>query len=128
MSFSDPGFLFSSRATDSERLAAQMEAERRMEAARAAYRRATWVVVLAMIYLALPSGLEVWHWHVVAGAGLLVLVFGIVMAMNGAVKNALISLLFAGLILPGWVLMAPKVISTAREQSLIILREWQRVF
>jgi hypothetical protein len=44
------------------------------------------------------------------------------------VKNALISLLFAGLILPGWVLMAPKVISTAREQSLIILREWQRVF
>jgi hypothetical protein len=31
-------------------------------------------------------------------------------------------------ILPGWVLMAPKVISTAFEQSLIILREWQRVF
>lgn len=128
MSFNDPGFLFSNRPTDNERLAAQLQAERRVEAARAGYRRATWVVVLAMIYLALPSGLEVWHWHVVAGAGLLVLVFGIVMAVNGALKNALISLLFAGLILPGWVLMAPKVISVAREQSLIILREWQRVF
>jgi hypothetical protein len=53
---------------------------------------------------------------------------GVVMALNGAVKNALISLLFAAVILPGWVLMSPKVISTAREQSLIILREWQRVF
>ena len=128
MSFSDPGFLFSNRATDSERLAAQLEAERRDQVARAAYRRATWVVVLTMIYLALPIGLEVWHWHVVAGAGLLILLLGVVMAMNGAVKNALISLLFAAVILPGWVLMSPKVISTAREQSLIILREWQRVF
>lgn len=128
MSFSDPGFLFSSRATDSERFAAQLEAERRMQAAQVAYRRATWVVVLAMIYLAIPAGLEAWHWHVVAGAGLLVLLFGVVMALNGAVKNALVSLLFAAVILPGWVLMAPKVISIAREQSLIILREWQRVF
>ncbi|MBV6501464.1 MAG: hypothetical protein CJBNEKGG_03976 [Prosthecobacter sp.] len=128
MSFSDPGFLFSSRPTDNERLAARLEAERRVEAACAGYRRATWVVVLTMIYLALPTGLDAWHWHVVAGAGVLVLTFGIVMALNGAVKNALISLLFAAVILPGWVLMAPKVISTAREQSLIILREWQRVF
>jgi hypothetical protein len=128
MSFSDPGFLFSNRATDSERLAAQLEAERRSDAARAAYRRATWVVVLTMIYLPLPMGLEAWHWHVVAGAGLLVLLFGVVMALNGAVKNALVSLLFAAVILPGWVMMHPKVISTAREQSLIILREWQRVF
>lgn len=128
MSFSDPGFLFSSRATDNERLAAQLEAERRRDAAQAAYRRATWVVVLTMIYLALPIGLEAWHWHVVAGAGFLVLLFGVLMVLNGAVKNGLISLLFAAVILPGWVLMSPKVISTAREQSLIILREWQRVF
>jgi len=128
MSFSDPGFLFSNRPTDSERLAAQLEAERRVEAARAGYRRATWVVVLSMIYLALPIGLDAWRWHVVAGAGLLVILFGIVMAVNGALKNALISLLFAAVILPGWVLIAPKVISIAREQSLIIFREWQRVF
>ena len=85
-------------------------------------------MVLAMIYLALPIGLEAWHWHVVAGAGFLVLLFGVLMALNGAVNNALISLPFAAVILPGWVLMAPKVISIAREQSLIILREWQRVF
>lgn len=127
MSFNDPSFLIAHRPSDHERQAAKRAEEDRREAAGHAYRRASWIIALAMIYLAIPSGLEKWHWHVVAGAGLLVVILGIVMAVKGAVKNALLSLLFAGVILPGWVKAAPHVVRVAKEQVQVIVGEWRRI-
>ncbi len=127
MSFSDPSFLISSRPTDQERQAAKRAEEERREAAARAYRRASWVISLTMIYLALPLGFNAWHWHVVAGAGLLVVALGIFMAMKGARNHALLSLLFAAVILPGWVKIAPTVVKVARAQIDVIVQEWKRV-
>jgi hypothetical protein len=128
MSFSDPSFLISHRPTDQERHAAKMAAQERWESAQRAYQRASWLTALTMIYIALPLGLEKWHWHVVGGAGLLLVILGSAMAVKGAGKNALLSLLFAAVILPTWVKMAPTVLQSARQQVQVILSEWSRVF
>lgn len=127
MSFNDPGFLFSNRPTDRERDAEKAAWERRREIARSCYQRATWLVVLTMVFVALPLGLEKWHWHVVFGAAVVITILGVVMMVKGAVKNGLISFVFAAVILPGWIYAAPTVIKVAREQYAIIAKEWERV-
>lgn len=127
MSFSDPSFLLSTRDGNRERQAAKMEAEERWESARRAYRRASWITALTMTYLAVPSGLEKWHWHVAGAAGLLIVILGVVMAVKGAVKNALLCLLFAAVILPGWVKMAPIFVRVAGEQARVVVDQWRGV-
>jgi len=49
------------------------------------------------------------------------------MMVKGAVKNGLISFVFAAVILPGWIYAAPSVIKVVREQYAIIAKEWERV-
>ena len=127
MSFNDPGFLFSNRPTDRERAAELAYWERRQQIAQSCYKRATWLVVLTMLFVALPTGLEKWHWHVVFGAAAVITILGVVMMVKGAVKNGLISFVFAAVILPGWIFVAPTVIKVAREQYTIIAKEWERV-
>ena len=127
MSFSDPGFLFSNRPTDNEREAERRAQEYLRQQVLRYYRRATWIVVLTLIFIALPTGLERWHWQVALGAGGSILGLAVLMAVKGAVKNALISLLFAAVILPAWVKMHPDVLRVAREQAQVIWKEWQRV-
>ncbi len=127
MSFSDPSFLISSRPTDQERQATKLAEEKRRESAARAYRQASWVISLTMIYLALPLGLSAWHWHVVACAGSLLVVLGAFMALRGAKGHALLSLLFASLILPSWVKMAPWAVRAARGPIEVIIQEWKRV-
>lgn len=127
MSFNDPGFLFSNRPTDRERDAEKAAWERRREIARSCYKWATWLVVLTMVFVALPTGLEKWHWQVVYGAASVITILGVVMMVKGAVKNGLISFVFAAVILPGWIFVAPSVIKVVREQYAIIAKEWERV-
>jgi len=127
MSFNDPGFLFSNRPTDNEREAERRAQEYLRQQVQRYYRLATWMVVLTLNFIALPTGLEKWHWQVVIGAGSIILVLAVLMAMKGAVKNALISLLFAAVILPAWVNLHPDVLRVAREQAKVIWKDWQRV-
>lgn len=127
MSFNDPGFLFSNRPTDRERDAERAVWERRRMVAQSCYRQATWLVVLTMAFVALPTGLEKWRWQVVGGAAVVITILGVIMMVKGAVKNGLLGLLFAWGILPGWVYAAPSVIQVAREQCQIIAKEWERV-
>lgn len=127
MSFSDPSFLISSRPTDQERQAAKQAEEKRRQSSARAYRQASWVISLTMIYLALPLELDAWHWHVVIGAGSLLMLLGMVMAVNGDRNHALLSLLFALLILPNWVKLAPLVVKAAHAQIEVIIQEWKRV-
>lgn len=127
MSFSDPGFLFSNRPTDNEREAERRLLARLAEQVQRYYRIATWIVVLTMIFIALPSGLEKWHWQVVLGAGALIFVLAVIMGVKGAVKNAVISVCFAFVILPGWVKLHSDVLRVAREQVQVIWKDWQRI-
>ncbi len=127
MSYNDPGFLFNNRQTDNEREAERREWEHRQEVAKRSYNRATLLVVLTMVFVAAPTGLEKWHWHVVIGVGAVVAILAIVMMTKGAVKNALISLLFAGIILPGWIKVAPKAVAVASEQIQHLVKQWKQV-
>lgn len=127
MSFSDPGFLFSNRPTDRERDAERAAWERRREIAQSCYKWATFLVVAVMIFVAAPLGLAKWHWHAVLGAAGVITILAVVMMVKGAVKNGLISLLFAWGILPGWIYAAPTVLKIVHEQYLIIAKEWARV-
>ncbi len=129
MSFSDPGFLFSSRLTDNEREAERRAWEQRREEALRAYRRASWLVAVTMLFIALPTGLEKWHWHAVGVAGICILALAVVMFLRGAVKNGLLALLFAAVILPMWVKTSATVVTVACEQVQVIMNEWKkRVF
>jgi hypothetical protein len=127
MSFNDPGFLFNNRQTDNEREAERREWEHRKEVAKRCYSRATWLVLLTMVFVAAPTGLEKWHWHVVIAVGGLIAILALIMIMKGAVKNAMISLLFASIILPGWITAAPKVVAITREQVGIVVKQWKQV-
>jgi hypothetical protein len=127
MSFNDPGFLFNNRQTDNEREAERREWERRQDVARRSYVKANWLVVLTMVFIAAPTGLEKWHWHVVIGAGGLIAILALIMMMKGAVKNALISMLFASIILPGWIIAAPKVTAAASELVGMVVKQWKQV-
>lgn len=127
MSFSDPGFLFSNRPTDSEREAERRAQEYLRQQVQRYYRLATWIVVLTMIFIVLPTGLDKWHWQVVMAAGGAILILAVMMIIKGAVKNALISVLFAAVILPAWVKIHPDVLRVAREQLELIRKDWQRV-
>jgi hypothetical protein len=71
--------------------------------------------------------LEKWHWHVVIAVGGLIAILALIMIMKGAVKNAMISLLFASIILPGWITAAPKVVAITREQVGIVVKQWKQV-
>ena len=128
MSYNDPGFLVNNRRTANEREADRLEWEYRREVARGHYRRATWLVVLAMIFIAVPTGLQQWNWHVVIGVGAIIAILAILMMIKGAVQNAFISLLFAGAILPIWVKAAPTVIKVVGDQASVIIKEWKRVW
>lgn len=127
MSYNDPGFLFNNRTTANEREAEKLEWEYRREVARGHYRRANWLVVLAMIFVAAPTGLQQWNWHVVIGAGVVIAILAILMMIKGAVQNAVISLLFACVILPVWVKAAPAVVKVVGDQANVIIKEWKRV-
>lgn len=127
MSFNDPSFLLNNRRTANEREAEKLEWEYRQAQARSYYRWATTLVVLTMIYIALPLKLEHWHWHVVIGSAALITILAIMMMVKGAMQNALISLLFAAAILPGWVKVYPKVLQVAGDQISIIVKEWKRI-
>ena len=127
MSFNDPGFLFNNRATDNEREAERLEWEHRKALSQRYYSRATWLVVLTMLFVAVPTGLEQWHWHVVIGAGVLIGVLALMMMFKGARQKALISLLFAAVILPGWIKVAPSVAKVVCDQTAVIVKEWQRI-
>jgi hypothetical protein len=127
MSFNDPGFLFSSRPTDREREAERQAWEAEREYVRRCYKRATWLVVLTMIFIASPTGLDQWHWHVVITAACLISLLGILMLWKRALTNGLICLIFAWGILPAWIYLAPKVLIIAKDQYQIIAKEWERV-
>lgn len=127
MSYNDPGFLFNNRQTDNEREAERREWEYRREVAGRCYNRATLLVVLTMIFVAAPTGFEKWHWHVVTAVGAVVAILAVIMMMKGAVKNALISLLFAAIILPGWIKMSPKVVAFASDQIQQVVKQWKQV-
>ena len=127
MSFNDPGFLFNNRTTDNEREAERLEWENRKTLSQRYYARATWLVVLTMLFVAVPTGLEQWHWHVVIGAGVLILVLALMMMLKGARQKALISLLFAAVILPGWIKIAPSVAKVVCDQTAVIAKEWKRI-
>lgn len=127
MSFSDPGFLFSNRPTDSEREAERRAQEYLRQQVQRYYRLATWIVVLTMIFIVLPTGLDKWRWQVVMGTGGAILILAVMMIIKGAVKNALISVLFAAVILPAWVKIHPDVLRVAREQLEVIRKDWERV-
>jgi len=81
-----------------------------------------------MIFVALPLGLDKWHWPVVIAAALVITILAVVMFFKGVRQNACIALIFAGVILPGWIYLAPTVLRVAQEQWLSIAKEWQRVF
>lgn len=127
MSFNDPGFLFSNRPTDREREAERQAWEAEHEFVCSCYKRATLLVVLTMVFVAAPTGLEKWHWHVVISAAWIISLLGILMLWKRAFTNGLICLVFAWGILPGWIYLAPTASKTAKEQYLIIAKEWQRV-
>ncbi|GEP45404.1 hypothetical protein [Brevifollis gellanilyticus] len=127
MSFNDPSFLLNNRRTANEREADKLEWEYRQLQARSYYRWATALVVLTLIYIALPLGLEQWHWHVVIGSGVLITILAIMMMVKGALQNAIISLVFAAVILPGWVKVYPKVLQVAGDQINVIVKEWKRI-
>ncbi len=127
MSFNDPGFLFSNRPTERERDAEKAAWERQRESVRSCYKWATRLVVLTMLFVALPTGLERWHWQVVIGAACVITILGAVMLWKRALSNGLICLVFAWGILPGWIYAAPTVIKVVREQYQVIAKEWERV-
>ena len=127
MSFNDPGFLFNNRATDNEPEAERLDWEHRKTLSQRYYARATWLVVLTMLFVAVPTGLEKWHWHVVIGAGVLIGVLALMMMFKGARQKALISFLFAAVILPGWIKVAPSVVKVVRDQTAVIVKEWERI-
>lgn len=127
MSFNDPGYLFSNRPTENEREATRLAAEQRRESVKRNYHRANNLVVLTMLYIALPLGLQSWHWHVVIGAGCLLGLLAILMLMKGARSQALITLVFAAVILPGWIKVAPAVVKIIRSQAEAVMKEWKKV-
>lgn len=127
MSFNDPGFLFNNRQTDNEREAERRELEYRKEVSTRSYNRATLLVVITMAFVAAPTGLERWHWHVTIVASLVIAMLAVSMVMKGALKSALISLLFAGLILPGWVQAAPTAVAFVSQQVGLIVKQWKQV-
>jgi len=127
MSFNDPSFLFSNRPTDREREADRQAWESEREFVRRCYTRATWLVVLTMVFVAAPTGFEKWHWHVVGGVACIVTLLGILMLWKRVFANGLICLVFAWGILPAWIYMAPTVLKIAKEQYQIIAKEWERV-
>jgi hypothetical protein len=127
MSFNDPGFLFSNRPTDREREAERQVWEEERQFVGRCYKRATWLVVLAMVFVAAPTGLEKWHWHVVGGVAFFVTLLGILMLWRRAFANGLICFVFAWGILPSWIYIAPTALSITKEQYQIIAKEWRRV-
>ncbi len=127
MSFNDPGFLFSNRPTERERDAEKAAREWQRESVRSCYKWATRLVVLTMLFVALPTGLERWHWQVVIGAACMISLLGAVMLWKRALSNGLICLVFAWGILPGWIYAAPTVTKVVREKYQVIAKEWERV-
>jgi hypothetical protein len=57
----------------------------------------------------------------------LIAILALIMMMKGAVKNALISMLFASIILPGWIIAAPKVTAAASELVGMVVKQWKQV-
>ena len=127
MSFNDPSFLFSNRPTDSERETERQAWEAEREFVRLCYKRATWLVVLTMVFVTLPTGFEKWHWYVVGGAACLVTLLGVLMLWKRAFVNGLMCLIFAWGILPAWIYIAPTVLRITKEQYQVIAKEWKRV-
>ena len=80
-----------------------------------------------MLFVALPTGLERWHWQVVIGAACMISLLGAVMLWKRALSNGLICLVFAWGILPGWIYAAPTVTKVVREKYQVIAKEWERV-
>lgn len=127
MSFTDPGFLFNNRTTDQEREAERRRQEGLRARVQGCYRAATWLVVLTLLYVPLPLGLEVWHWQVVGAVAAVIFILAVRMALLGAVKLALLSVLFAAVILPAWVQLHPAVLRVVWQQVEVIRQDWQRV-
>jgi hypothetical protein len=127
MSYNDPGFLFNNRRTENEREAERQEWQHHKAVAERHYKCATWLVILTMLYVALPTGWESLHWQVVICVGVLILILAVLMLLQGAKEKALVSLLFATLILPGWIKAAPSVVKVLREQAAVIEKEWRRI-
>jgi hypothetical protein len=127
MSFSDPSFLISQRPTEREREAERAYWQQRDEIARGAYRWANVCVVLTLVFVALPLGLNAWHWPVVLGASVVISVLAVVMMVKGRVSLGLISLLFAWAILPAWIVVSPSVLRGVQEQAQILIKEWKKV-
>jgi hypothetical protein len=111
--------------------ARQREAERNMaqyheDIAQSSYRWATTLLVLGMAVIAIPQmGLERWHWFIVAGVALVMVIFAVRMMMHGRIGNGIICLICALAVLPGWVLLADDVVKVGYELYGIIAQQWK---
>lgn len=86
--------------------AMKVQAYHRAETARKCYRAAT-ALVVATLLLALAPFFDAWIWPVVGCVSVAVTVLGGITIAKGEIGNGLISLLFAWIILPGWILAVP---------------------
>jgi hypothetical protein len=100
MSFNDPSFLVSKRPTDREREAEGQAWEADAAFVRRCYKRATWLIVLTMIFVAAPTSLEKWNWHVVIAAASLMSQLGACILWQRTITNGLLRFVFAWGILP----------------------------
>lgn len=121
---SDPGFLSGNRLTMRERDEQRALAEARHRAAMNCYRTATAVLVLAMIVIAVPAAAPR-AWPVVGGASLLMTGLAATIAWRGKPGLAVICLICAWGVLPGWVYVAPHALTAAAELAGAIAGHWR---
>lgn len=76
---------------------------------RGVYRAANWIVFLALAAAFLPFGLGAIMWFLGGGVALLLCILAVVMLIRGAVGRGLITLLFALVILPVLLFVAPLI-------------------
>ncbi len=121
---SDPGFLSGNRLTMRERDEQRALSEARHRAAMNRYRTATVVLVLAMIIIAVPAAAP-WAWPVACGGGLLMTGLATAIASRGRPGLAVICLVCAWGVLPGWVHAAPHALTAASELASAIAGHWR---
>lgn len=115
-----------------ERQVQQELAEERAHAVRTYYRYANLLVVMAFVLIVIPQmGWDAWFLHVpgavehlVGGVASIVTALALLMMINGRAGKGILTLLFAWIILPAWVLAAPAVVHVAGEQAGVIKKEW----
>lgn len=120
----DPGFLSGNRLSMRERDELRALAEARRRAGLACYRTASAVLIAAMIAVALPS-LAPWIWPVVGGASLIMTLLAIGIARQGLFGHAVLCVLCAWAVLPGWVLAAPSALSAATDLVSALAGHWR---